>query len=334
MKTLFFLFALTTAQIANACCGRTSADIRYELVTANTFHFTVIVYTCLSSPFDLPEIEVSIDQSVGLTIPRTSVTDDPSADQRRSEYSFEQVFIGNGMHSVDATVGLRGAGMVNIPNSISESVCIRAEVLVDPAITSNSSIAFVTPPTQIDQVWNAFVHTPSPSDADGDSLAFELGIPRGWQCIPIVGYQPPVAVNFIWLDPGNGTFIWDYPNSLGEFNLTIIGSEYRNDQLIGKVTRDMTICIAPFAVGMGGDNAEAPLVAHLSLTDDHVTLLNRTNGALTLDVIAMHGALVGTYLVGPEQSSISIGHLAPGLYIFQARAQNGTVLQSTRLMRQ
>jgi hypothetical protein len=333
MRVALFILAQAIVHIGSACCGRTHADIRYTALDGSTYRFDVVVYSCLSAPFDLPEIEVSFDQAAGTLIPRTGIMDDPSGDIRRSEYTFNHDFVENGIHTVDAIVGGRPGGLINIPNSISETMCIRAVIHVAPTITPNNSIQFGIPPTIVTRSWNAFVHTPAPSDPDGDSLVFQFGIPKGIDCLDIAGYQLPMAANFLWIDPENGTFIWDYPTVFGEYSLTIIGSEYRNGQLVGQVTRDMTICVAPFAVGMDEVNEAAPFSLYPSLTDDLVTLLNRTNGTLTLDVVAAHGALVGTYHAGPEQSSISLGHLAPGVYIVQARALNGTVLHSTRLMR-
>ena len=321
MKTLVAFCFFSIAQLAAACCGKRSADIRYEWIGENTYRFNVIVYTCLSDPSDLPQIDMTIDEGEAIIVPRSNITDDPSADLRRSEYIIEQAFPMNGWHTVGAFLGSRGAGVVNIPNSINESTCIRAEVLIDPWINSNSSISFVTPPTQVDRVWNTLVHTPSPFDADGDSIAFELGTPRGQNCSPIMGYQTPQAANFTWLNPADGTFVWDYPNVPGEFNLTIIGTEYRNGQPIGRITRDMSVCVMPFILGMAGSTTELPFAIRPTLALDDLWV--DASGRWAIELIDAMGRSVLKAVSDGQGSAIRITEVPAGTYHVIASDNNG-----------
>jgi len=117
------------------------------------------------------------------------------------------------------------------------------------------------------------------------------------------------------------------------YNINIRGSEYRNGQLIGQVTRDMTIVVAPIPLGFGEVFDEGPFALFPTVTNDLVTVLDRTHGTLSLHVIAANGALVRVFRVDAQQSSISLGDLAPGLYTVQARSIDGAVLHHTRLIR-
>jgi len=323
MRTALFILANAIAYFSAACCGRMHSDIRYEIITGSTYRIDVIVYTCLSLPFDLPEIEVSFDQQDAITVPRTSITDNPSEDIRRSEYTFQHDIVGTGMHTVDAIFMGRGGGVVNIPNSISELACIRAEILVDPAITSNSSILFDTPPTSVTQNWNTLTHIPSPIDADGDSLSFEWIVPRGSSCLPINGYTFPSGPNFAGMNAENGTFTWDYPTYLGETNLTIRGSEYRDGQLIGRVTRDMIICVFELVIGTDEMGSIQQLALSPSITHDLVRIENPTLSPLSVLIHDTRGAVVHSTVINTGPTTIDLNPLPSGAYFVSATANSG-----------
>lgn len=315
MRTILFHLCTLLVQVGSACCGGVDADIRYMLVGGTTYRIDVIVYTCLTVPTDLPEINVRFDEGEFMTKPRTSITNYPASDLRVSEYSFVQDLIEPGWHSVDASLGGRGGGVVNIPMSIGQDVCIRAEILVDALIMSNTSIQFNTPPTELEQNWNTFVHDPAPSDADGDSLSFELIVPRGSSCADILGYQYPVAANFTWLDPESGTFLWDYPVSAGIFALAIRGSEYRNGQLIGRVTRDMALCIAPFVVEVE-ETHPAPLAIRPTLANEQLWI--DAPGPCTAEIIDATGRTVLQQNGVGGDRPVALVALASGVYTVRA----------------
>jgi hypothetical protein len=323
MRIGLLLASALLAQITLACCGRVNADIRYTLLTGSTYRIDVISFTCLSMPFDVPELNVSIDGAEQIPVPRTLIQDEPSSDLRRSEYTFEHAFVGTGWHTVDATLGGRGAGVANIPNSISVPACLRAMILVDPMIGTNTSIQYNTPPNEWTQSWNTFVHTPGPFDADGDSLVFDLIVPRGYLCEPIAGYQFPVGANFTWLDPGNGTFLWDYPVVFGEFAIAIQGSEYRNGQLLGRVTRDMSICVQPFTAGFG----ETPVVDHFAIrpTLAMEELIVDAQGSWTVEILDASGRLCSTLRSDGIGSIIPLTGLGAGSYSIRASDGAGTL---------
>jgi len=333
MRSAFFVLATALSYIGSACCGHIQADIRYASVVGNTYRVEVIVYTCLSAPNEHPEIQVSIDQGVAIVVPRTSITDDPAQDIRRSEYSFEHDFAENGMHTVNATVGMRGGGVLNIPNSISEPLCVQADLLVGPMAIANSSIRFSTPPTEVVQNWNTFIHTPAPFDADGDSVAFEWISPSGAFCTPINGYAFPNGINIAYLDPVYGTFTWDYPPYNGETNLTIRGSEYRDGQLIGRVTRDMIICVFGFVAGLDVGGTIQQLHLSPSITNDIVRVDNPTALPLPMSIRDARGRLLVTLTLRAGRSSIDLSPLPSGAYFISATTVAGLRF-SGRVMKQ
>ena len=316
------------------------AEIRYAPNGTDPFAYTIEVhmFTDLNSASDRPYVLVDYGDGVLDTVPRNSISDFLSAETcgpvRLSKYISIHTYSGYGNYYIRFEDQNRNAGVNNIPNSIAQAACMEALLVIDPALGPNRSIQFDTLQFVTRWNWNTLVHHPGAHDADGDSLTFELVAPLGFGCMPIINYHFPVATNFAWLDPSNGTFLWDYPLSLGEWTLAIRGSEYRNGQLIGQVTRDMTMCVGPFFVGMNEADDQAPFLLYPSLTDDLVSISNRTSVMLTLDVISANGTLAGTYRAGPDQSSISLGHLAPGIYSIRAKALNGEVLYSTRIVRQ
>jgi hypothetical protein len=217
----------------------------------------------------------------------------------------------------------RNGGIVNIPNSVGQASCVQALLVMDDALGSNTSLVFDTFQFETHRNWNTLIHDPGAFDADGDSLTFELATPAGIGCLPIQGYETPVGVNYVWLDPSTGTFIWDYPPFWGEFVIAIRGSEYHNGQLIGQVTRDMTICIAGFVVGMEEGPTLDGMVIAPSLTNGPFWITNPTETPLSITIHSSTGSMVHRSTIASGRSNVDLGSVAAGPYIVEAITPDG-----------
>ena len=122
----------------------------------------------------------------------------------------------------------------------------------------------LNPPLDSARVGQRFCHNPAAFDADGDSLAYRLSIPKesitgdnGCTGRNIQGYQDPTRFSTASETGGPATFAinartgelcWDAPNQEGQFNFAFIVEEWRDGVLIGEITRDMQIIV------LGGPN--------------------------------------------------------------------------------
>lgn len=320
MKIILVVFALFLSLTTVACCGIIGATIGYEPIEGYAYVVEVEVFTCLSAPSDLPEILVDFGGGQEI-VPRISILDDVTRDLRRSIYSATHTFPGPGSFIIHAEVGGRVGGIVNIPNSISQTICMEAFLRIDPITGPNHSIHFNVPPTEVVQNWNTFSYQPEPTDLDADSLSFELIAPSGLYCMPITGYQVPSGLNYLWLDPTTGNVLWDYPPFNGEYSLVIRGSEYRNGQLIGQVTRDMTICVSGFIASLGEVELEVPFAVHPSLANDQIRI--EAQGLWSVTIVDATGRVSLQRNKISSNVPLSISALSNGPYMLQAVDSEG-----------
>jgi len=315
-------------------------EVRY-IPTGNdlyTYSSEVHIYTRADSPADRPEIPFEYGDGTVDTIPRVLIQDFPATGTcgniQLSTYHATHTYPGPGSyfpHFVDQN---RNGGIYNIPNSISQGICVGALLVIDPLLGTNHSLTFDSMQFVIRRNWNTLIHETTPMDADGDSMSFELVVPFQDFCQPIAGYTFPDGVNYTWLDPATGTYYWDYPPYFAEWTLAIRGSEYRNGQLIGQVTRDMSFCIAGFIAGIDENSNATNFSLFPTLVEIDVTVTNLGNQNVQLEFVSTTGALVGELSIAPGQQTFSLAEFASGIYTANFRDTEGRLLQTTRLVRQ
>ncbi len=139
----------------------------------------------------------------------------------------------------------RNAGIVNIQNSVNESIYIESFFFKNNNTAGNHSPILTVPPIDRGVVGQVYTHNPGAYDIDGDSLVFEKVTPMSGPGTTINGYSelddfPGVTYT---VDPITGDVVWDAPPEPGEYNIAIMVSEYRDGARIGFVVRDMQILI-------------------------------------------------------------------------------------------
>lgn len=319
MRTYLLLTAFLTYHLSIGCCGNRSVDITYTALSETTYRIEVFATSCLSWPGDIPTIGITVDGGEETTVLRIDIQDFPALDVRRSTYHHEIDLPEAGWHTIHATVGARGAGVLNIPNSINQILCVETSFFAGPGVAMNNGIRFNQPPYSIDIVNDTWIHDPGAMEADADSLHFEWVVPGGNSCVPIWGYQFPPATVFASVDPSNGTFTWQTPPLLGVVNLTLRGSEYRDGDLIGEATRDMILCVA----SLGNSVPEGPRIGSLaitpSITDGPIRISGLGPGPQHITVLDPLGRLVFDQWSNAATCSIDLASHPTGTYFVKVK---------------
>lgn len=247
LLTLLVLMASTAMATHNR-----AGEIIVCHLSGYTYQVTIITHTKLSAPADRPELALNWGDGTMDTIPRTSIVDDPARDLRRSEYVAVHEYAGSGIFTLFFDDQNRNGGVNNVPNSISQSFCVKTQLVISPVGGNNCSPRFLNPPIQDACYCQPWIHNPAAYDPDGDSLSYEPVVCLGLGCAPIAGYQypnqrPTCGGTEYSIDPLTGTIRWENPGELGEFNLAFKVHEWRriNGQLfhMGWVTRDMQVTV-------------------------------------------------------------------------------------------
>lgn len=135
----------------------------------------------------------------------------------------------------------RNCAVLNISNPCSYSFHLYNNLWVD---SSNSSPVFLNGPIAIAQNNVVFTYNPLPFDVDGDSIAWTLDVPVTSGGVPVAGYSLPssdASMPFA-MDPSTGVISF-LPNALGNYEVSVKVSEFRNGFQIGEIRRDMQIIV-------------------------------------------------------------------------------------------
>lgn len=239
------LLLLTAGPLrASHLCG---AELYYDLHAGGSIDFELHVYAAsATNPTSL-----TLDPADGSLVTLTLTDLDTIAGSCcsfRLEYTGSHVYVSPGLYYVSVDlVTTRSADLMNIMNPTMQSLCVLADILVPDLNTDNSSVRFTEPQSVTYFVGNTLTHEVGAYDADGDSLTFLLGVPRGTNCAPISPYQTPHQVgggnDTSWVDAGTGNFLFQNPWLLGSHVLLIRAREWRNGVLLGNVDRDMKLCV-------------------------------------------------------------------------------------------
>ena len=169
------------------------------------------------------------------------------------------------------------------------------------------------------------IHDPGAFDPDGSNMIFELVSPLGNECDPIAGYMEPTAQNLVWLDPATGVFLWDYPPSTGLWTIAIRASSWDGNSLIGQVTRDMTICVDAFEVGLTEDPLQTGWGIAPRVAEDRIWITNHTSSPLNVEVVSVTGTVVLRMRVPDGMNEMDVSTLASGAYFIRASDGAGKI---------
>lgn len=199
----------------------------------------------------------------GSTIVEQLSTEGLGPDVSTAQFVIEHTYSSPGKYKIGYVEPNRNAGVLNIDNSVNTTFYVETEINIDPFLGCNNSPVLLIPPIDRGCPGVAFFHNPGAYDPDGDSIAFEMVVPKKEEGTVVDGYVPPNANAFyndptrgdetfskppvFSIHPTSGELKWDAPGAIGEYNIAFVVKEFRKigDEWfrLGFVTRDMQIII-------------------------------------------------------------------------------------------
>ncbi|PJJ59333.1 gliding motility-associated-like protein [Hymenobacter chitinivorans DSM 11115] len=243
--------------------------------------FKMVTYTDATSSVDEEQITIFYGDGTGSGlrgIPRFSKTR-ITPDTYRNVYYFEHTYNADRSYVVSYIGENRNKGVQNMSESDNQSIYIATRITIDPGIGINRSPVLNAPAIDKASFEQVFLHAPAATDADRDSLSYELLVSQQAGLIEnaIRNNNTPTprpTTNFVYpnlvsppgkrvpylgdpggegatftIDPKSGLIVWNSPSRLGDFNVALIVREWRRTEFgvreIGYVIRDMQIQVLP-----------------------------------------------------------------------------------------
>ncbi len=177
----------------------------------------------------------------------------------KNTFVITHTFQGPGTYTIRFQEFNRNDRTLNMDNSVDTPFYVETQITIDPFIGVNNSPVLTIPPVDNGAINVRYIHNPGAYDPDGDSLAYEMDVPKQAFQRPVNNYRSPASEEFsfsqedgstpafLTLDPIFGDLVWDAPGTAGQFNVAFKIKEYRKLdgkwELIGFVVRDMQIII-------------------------------------------------------------------------------------------
>jgi len=252
MRATIGLIILLSSVFSVRATHNRMGDITYRHLYGNTYEIFVKTCTKLSAEADRPELVISFGDGASDTIPRVSESFYPASDTKENLYRTVHTYPGPGSYRIRMEDPNRNSGVLNIANSIDKIFCIQSELIISPFIglPNNSPVFEECPCPEVACLNRKWLYNPAVYDPDGDSLSFALIPCKGAGCIDftmpqVFQFPQQVGGGSLTIDAATGTLIWDSPGIIGEYNLAILITEFRNGVRIGSVIRDMQVTVAP-----------------------------------------------------------------------------------------
>lgn len=252
-KIIPCLILMLSAVMLHATHNR-AGEITYVQTGPLSIMVTVTTYTKTSSiSADRDSIEVSWGDGTFEFVRRTNGQGQPLGnDVKINTYTKEHTYPGRATYTIGFLDPNRVANILNVnyPNSVEVEFFLSTTfTFLDPQFQgTNSSAILLQPPLDRACANKVFVHNPNAYDPDGDSLSYELVVPRMSAEQEVPGYLFPDQLgpglnNVVTLDPETGNFVWNTPKLQGEYNIAIKINEWRDGVLLNSIIRDMQILV-------------------------------------------------------------------------------------------
>lgn len=181
-------------------------------------------------------------------------------DTEINTYVFTYTFPANTNYIIGVDIPNRNAGVVNIAQSDKTSFFIQTAISLNSGFGVNSTPILLNPAVDFTAaIGQVFIHNPNAFDAEGDSLSYQLTVPkftRDGSNVPenVIDYANPNVKPTGVTEANNGpsTFkinaitgdlIWDAPAAKGQYNVAFEIREWRKGNLLSITVRDMQIIV-------------------------------------------------------------------------------------------
>ncbi len=251
-----------------------AGDITLTRLSCSSYQYTITlwVYTKWSTPVKFGGGTLNFgDGSAPLITnsvpnpPEIAQTDDGGVGQVR--YPVNHTFPGPGVYTITYYEQNRNSGILNMDNSVETPFFIQTQIVIDPLLGCDNTPELLVPPIDQGCTGVAWFHNPGAYDPDGDSLSYELFVPKQAAGVDVSGYVNPNSKVFydavgipypngdelgtgpptFSINSVTGTITWDAPGEAGEYNIAFIIREWRKVGgtwvSLGYVERDMQVII-------------------------------------------------------------------------------------------
>ncbi len=252
----------------------------------------------------------------------------PGATVKMNEYVTTHSYSGPGNYLICFNEPNRNAGVNNIPNSVNQVFSLES-FLVIPTFGAgkNTSSVFANLPLAYGCLNNnCFTYNPLASDADGDSLSYEIfTCLNPGSSIPSSGVNGTFSINTI-----SGLLSWCNPQITGDYNIRIKITEWRKDDagmpfIVGYVIRDTQFNIS----NCTGINEEKKLF------NDLIVFPNPANTFTTIQFDEKENYMIQLYdvtgkILLNERSSntdnyyLNLGNITQGIYFLKITGNNNS----------
>jgi gliding motility-associated-like protein len=175
------------------------------------------------------------------------------------------VFPSPGRFVINCGIRNRNENVININNSKETAFYLETIIDINAALGLNRTPVLLNAPLDSARTGQKFCHNPAAFDADGDSLAYRMSIPKQGEegtCVsqntpykdPALGLDPNAknetqnAPATLTINPLTGDLCWDAPAVIGQYNVAFIIEEWRDGVKIGEIVRDMQIIVVEGAI--------------------------------------------------------------------------------------
>lgn len=213
-KILTFLILIIAGQVyAQDLRG---AYIRTKWISTYTYSVSVTLYTDASKNIIRPTIPVTFGDgtSGNFMIASTSTINGVNL----KTYSGTHTYAGPGNYLIQYTDTFRVAGIKNMTNSQAQQMYVEAMLIINSINYPNTSPIISVDPLNFSVSGNQVLYNPGCSDADGDSISYEL------ITIPVPNYYLPnnATIN------NTGTFSFS-KDSIGLYSFAFLIKEWRKN---------------------------------------------------------------------------------------------------------
>lgn len=273
-----------------------AGEITVERVNCQslTFRFTFIGYRDTGSDVIFGEgLFYFGDGTEPMTITNEMFTSSAFGNEiEKNVLVVEHTYSAAGTYIVAYSEPNRNDGILNMDNSVNTQFYVESKLVIDPSGLCNNSPILLVPPIDEGCTQAAFYHNPGAFDPDGDSLSYEMTIPKQDRGTDVVNYRNPNLPEFysgnyeesnengnrrptFTINNLTGDVVWDAPGSEGEYNIAFKIIEWRKNLAgdwiqIGYVTRDMQIII------IDCDNERPELEVPEDICVEAGTIINET----------------------------------------------------------
>ncbi|HYG17804.1 MAG TPA: gliding motility-associated C-terminal domain-containing protein, partial [Ohtaekwangia sp.] len=247
-----------------------SADISVEAVCGSeTFKITITAYvnTTSSSQFGEYDGWLYFGDGSSHDIVETAATPRPDLGVNIGVvvYTIHHTYAAKGTYQIVYREGDRNNGILNMTNSGDTDYISYVIINTDHDFGCNRYPVLDIPPVDRACYKNIFTHVPGVTDADGDSISYELTTPLQSVNTPVNGYVAPQHSKFytnfnagneagtgpplFYVDAESGLITWDAPGMVGEYNIAFKIIERRHDPvsntyvMLSTTVRDMQIVV-------------------------------------------------------------------------------------------